>query len=286
MKKTSKRNAIVNDNVQYYFNLGECPKGMGSNPALTPVKFGHKFTKEDAASLGGFRDKNNVLKVGYVIDEKTYEKFVYDCNTRGESMMFRFTCIILNKYPKLGNKKKLMGPVYSGLSCMSLHANTDYMKRSGIGKINSGSPRKLHFLKFKGKYENIYQHMITLCNELHVTMSTLIGATLEQVYVNYNKPSVIYKEVVEAERKLAKPYMHIDRGYTQYAYGMGCVRPMTEEEFELFSKKVEAATNKVRTRISQIRNRKRSVKNIGFNSPRMLSRQDCINKLDAAIKSM
>ena len=282
----AKKNTIANDNVQYYFKLGECPKGMGANPNITPVKFGHKFTKEDSASLGGFRDKNNILTVGYVVDEETYEKFIYDCNTRGESSMFRFTCIILNKYPKFRKNKKLIGPIYGNLSCTSLHANTDYMKRSGMGKINGDSPRKLHFLKFKGQYENVYKHMVTLCNELHVTMGTLIGATLEHAYVNYNKPEFIYKEVVEAERKMAKPYMGIDRGYTQYEYGMGYVRPMTQGEYESFTQKVERATQKVKTRISNIRNRKRSVKNVGFNSPRMLSRQDCINKLDAAVKSM
>lgn len=277
-KSTNSKN-ISNKYEQLYLQLGECPKGMGFNPNLTKDNFGHKFTKEDTDCLGGFRDKNGILTAGVVIDETSWSKFIYDCNTRGESIMFRLTCLILNKYPNLKS-----GEPFSGLGATSLHANTDYLKRSGFGKVNKNDRRKLHIFKFKGAYENIYNHLLDLCNELHMTMGTVIGSLIENAYKNYNKPAVIYKEIVEIERRNAEPYMHIDRGKTDWSYGKGVVMPMPEEELKKLQKKVVNNIKKIRTRISEIRNRKRKVTNVNLNSVKMQSRQACLRKLDMAVK--
>lgn len=278
-KKVSKTEKTTKKYEQSYLQLGlGLDSKMGFNPNLTKNNFGHNFTKQDMDLLGGYYNKQGILTVGVVIDDITWDKFGFDKNTRGESMMFRFACIVLNKYPKLTSAMP-----FSSLSGNCLLTNTDFLKRSGFGKLNNAK-RNLHLFQFKGKYKELYGYLVKLCYELHVTMGTLIGMIVEDAYLNYNKPKVMFREVVELERISAADFMGTDRGKTDWRYGMGMVVDAPTGELEKIQKGVIKGCKMIKTRISQICNRKRKVVNVNLNSVKMQSKQTAIRMVDMAVK--
>lgn len=176
--------------------------------------------------LGGHKMKKGKRDIAIPLDPVTLKKFTMDAKARNLTQRFLLASIVINRFPAYFNGDKSKGELSKitnpNLFATGMHAHTDYMKRSGMARMQSFKGRRpILMIHLDGIYATKFYHVLQdLCRDNHMAMGCLLGVLLEAEYKNANVSGKIHRIVAETEASNAMDYLNMKSSTIDSAFDM------------------------------------------------------------------